>query len=147
MTDPIRGWSDGGKPRVITLGASMTSNILASTPATVPITSTSRLRGQDSSSMLWASALTLAMKMSSPPSASAAAATHARSPFVSAKSTLPQGGPPISMTLTISDAGGGKYKSVTEMSAAGQPYTVEITFAVDGKDYAPVVTPASTRAS
>ncbi len=59
-----------------------------------------------------------------------------------AKSSLPQGGPQIGMTLTITDAGGGKYKSVTELSAAGKPYKVEITFAVDGKDYAPVITPA-----
>ncbi len=59
-----------------------------------------------------------------------------------AKSTLPQAGAQIAVTLTVSDAGGGKYKSVTETSVAGQAYKVEITFAVDGKDYAPVVTPA-----
>jgi hypothetical protein len=58
-----------------------------------------------------------------------------------ANSSLPQGGPPIDMTLTVSDAGGGKYKSMTEMSVAGQTYKVEITFAIDGKDYSPVVTP------
>jgi hypothetical protein len=58
------------------------------------------------------------------------------------KSTLPQGGPPIDLTLTVTDAGGGKYKSVTETSVAGQAYKVEITFGIDGKDYAPVVTPA-----
>jgi hypothetical protein len=60
----------------------------------------------------------------------------------SAKSTLPQGAPPIGVTLTVTDAGGGKYKSVTETSVAGQAYKVEITFALDGKDYAPVITPA-----
>jgi hypothetical protein len=59
-----------------------------------------------------------------------------------AKSTLPQGGPPIDLKLTVTDAGGGKYKSVTETSVAGQAYKVEITFAIDGKDYSPVVTPA-----
>ena len=59
-----------------------------------------------------------------------------------AKSSLPQGGPPIDMTLTVTDAGGGKYKSMTEMSVAGQAFKVEITFAIDGKDYTPVVTPA-----
>jgi hypothetical protein len=59
-----------------------------------------------------------------------------------AKSSLPQGMPSIPVTLTVSDAGGGKYKSVTETSVAGQAYKVEITFAIDGKDYAPVVTPA-----
>jgi len=59
-----------------------------------------------------------------------------------AKSTLPQGGPPIDVTLTVTDVGGGKYKSVTETSVAGQAYKVEITFAIDGKDYAPVITPA-----
>jgi len=31
---------------------------------------------------------------------------------------------------------------VTEASVAGQSYKVEITFAIDGKDYSPVVTPA-----
>jgi hypothetical protein len=60
----------------------------------------------------------------------------------SAKSTLPQGVPPVDFTLTVTDAGGGKYKSVTDMSVVGQAYKVEITFALDGKDYAPVVTPA-----
>ncbi len=59
-----------------------------------------------------------------------------------AKSTLPQAGPQIEVTITVTDAGGGKYKSVTEASVAGQSYKVEITFAIDGKDYAPVVTPA-----
>jgi hypothetical protein len=59
-----------------------------------------------------------------------------------AKSSLPQGMPSIPVTLTVTDAGGGKYKSVTETTVAGQAYKVEITFAIDGKDYAPVVTPA-----
>jgi hypothetical protein len=59
-----------------------------------------------------------------------------------AKSTLPQVGAQMDVTLTVSDAGGGKYKSVTEASVAGQAYKVEITFAIDGKDYVPVVTPA-----
>jgi hypothetical protein len=59
-----------------------------------------------------------------------------------AKSSLPQGGPPIDLTLVVTDAGGGKYKSVTETSVGGQAYKVEITFAIDGKDYSPVVTPA-----
>jgi len=59
-----------------------------------------------------------------------------------AKSTLPQVGAQMDVTLNVSDAGGGKYKSVTEASVAGQAYKVEITFAIDGKDYVPVVTPA-----
>jgi hypothetical protein len=59
-----------------------------------------------------------------------------------AKSSLPPGAPPIGVTLTVTDAGGGKYKSVTETSVAGQAYKVEVTFAIDGKDYAPVITPA-----
>jgi hypothetical protein len=59
-----------------------------------------------------------------------------------AKSTLPQGGAQMDVTLIVTDAGGGKYKSVTEASVAGQAYKVEITFAIDGKDYVPVVTPA-----
>ena len=59
-----------------------------------------------------------------------------------AKSTLPPGTPPVEVTTTVTDAGGGKYKSVTETSVAGQAFKVEITFAIDGKDYAPVITPA-----
>jgi len=59
-----------------------------------------------------------------------------------ASSSLPQGAPPIQVTLTVTDVGGGMYKSVTDTSVAGQAYKVEITFAIDGKDYAPVVTPA-----
>ena len=59
-----------------------------------------------------------------------------------AKSSLPQGGAPTDVTLTVTDAGGGKYKSVTEAAVAGQSFKVEITFAIDGKDYVPVVTPA-----
>ena len=59
-----------------------------------------------------------------------------------AKSTLPQAAGQMGVTITVTDAGGGKYKSVTETSVAGQSYKVEITFAIDGKDYAPVVTPA-----
>src|SRR4051794_35364917 len=59
-----------------------------------------------------------------------------------AKSTLPPGTPTVDLTLTVTDAGGGKYKSVTDTGVAGQSFKIEITFAIDGKDYAPVITPA-----
>jgi hypothetical protein len=59
-----------------------------------------------------------------------------------AKSKAPEGALPSGATVVISKADGGKYKSVTETSVAGQAYKVEITFAIDGKDYAPVITPA-----
>jgi hypothetical protein len=61
----------------------------ASTPATMPMMSVSRLRRQESSSMLCASALTLATKMSRLPSAVAVSATQARNALMSAISATP----------------------------------------------------------
>jgi hypothetical protein len=49
---------------------------------------------------------------------------------------------PSSATVTISDAGGGKFKSASDTSAGGQTVHSEITFAVDGKDYAVQTNPA-----
>ncbi|HEX5045509.1 MAG TPA: hypothetical protein VFX89_00175 [Gammaproteobacteria bacterium] len=45
-------------------------------------------------------------------------------------------------TLVISDLGGGKYKSVSDTTVAGQTAHSEITFAIDGKDYVAETTPA-----
>ena len=50
---------------------------------------------------------------------------------------------PSSSTVTISDAGGGQFKSVSETSVAGQTVHSEITFAVDGKDYVTRTNPAA----
>ena len=62
--------------------------------------------------------------------------------FDLAKSTAVAGFAPKSMTLTISDLGGGKWKSVTEtVLSAGTTAHSELTFAFDGKDYTPVTTP------
>jgi len=58
-----------------------------------------------------------------------------------AKSTFPAGGAPESMTLVVSDAGGGQLKSVSDISMSGFTIRGEITFAVDGQDYTPVSTP------
>src|SRR5258708_4774571 len=66
----------------------------ASQPNTVPMMSMSRLRRHDSSSMPMASALTLAMKMSRPPSAFTESPIQERSPLVSATSTAP----PLALT-------------------------------------------------
>ena len=52
---------------------------------------------------------------------------------------------PSSSTVTISDAGGGKFKSASDTSAGGQTIHSEITFAVDGKDYPTQTNPAPPR--
>jgi hypothetical protein len=52
---------------------------------------------------------------------------------------------PSSSTVTISDAGGGKFKSVSETSAGGQTVHAEIMFAIDGRDYALQTNPAPPR--
>jgi hypothetical protein len=45
------------------------------------------------------------------------------------------------MTLVVSDAGGGKLKSVSDLSMSGFAIKGEVTFAVDGQDYVPTSTP------
>jgi hypothetical protein len=45
-------------------------------------------------------------------------------------------------TLDITAAGGGKYTSVSEATIGGMTGRSEITFSVDGKDYAATATPA-----
>lgn len=49
---------------------------------------------------------------------------------------------PTAGTLTITDAGGGKYTSVSEATVAGMTGRSEITYSVDGKDYVVTVMPA-----
>jgi hypothetical protein len=57
------------------------------------------------------------------------------------KSTSPPGAEIRTMTVVVSDAGGGEFKSVTDYSMSGFAIHTEITFAVDGHDYAAVSTP------
>lgn len=58
-----------------------------------------------------------------------------------AKSAFPPGGQPNSMTIVVTDAGGGKLKSVSEVAMTGFTVQGEVTFAVDGQDYVPTSTP------
>jgi hypothetical protein len=58
-----------------------------------------------------------------------------------AKSTFPPGAQPQSMTLVVSDAGGGKLKSVSNITINGTTIQGEVTFAVDGQEYVPTSTP------
>jgi hypothetical protein len=48
---------------------------------------------------------------------------------------------PTAGTLEITDAGGGKYTSVSEATMAGVSGRSEVTFAIDGKDYTTTSTP------
>ena len=59
-----------------------------------------------------------------------------------AKSNAPPGALPTSATVVVSKTAAGMYKSATDMTIAGVTGHSEITFATDGKDYSPVVTPA-----
>lgn len=58
------------------------------------------------------------------------------------KSKLPGGLMPDSITMVVSDAGGGKYSTVSDTSMSGIMAHSESTFALDGKEYTPVTTPA-----
>ena len=58
-----------------------------------------------------------------------------------AKTAAPPGASPTSGTLEITKAGD-KYSSVSEVAAGGTTGRSEITYAVDGKDYAVTVMPA-----
>lgn len=59
-----------------------------------------------------------------------------------AQSKAPGGALPTNATVVVTKAGSGMYKSVSETTMAGVSAHSELTFATDGKDYAPVVTPA-----
>ena len=58
-----------------------------------------------------------------------------------AKSQGPPGTVPTAGTATVSAAGGGKYTSVGEVSVGDVTGRSEITYSVDGKDYAVAITP------
>jgi hypothetical protein len=62
------------------------------------------------------------------------------------KSSVPQMSPTAG-TLTITDAGGGRFKSASEVTVGGASGRSEITYAVDGKDYAVTATPAQPGAA
>jgi hypothetical protein len=49
---------------------------------------------------------------------------------------------PTAGTLAITDAGDGKFKSTNDVTVAGATARSEITFAIDGKDYAVTAIPA-----
>ena len=59
-----------------------------------------------------------------------------------AQSKAPAGTLPTSATVVLGKAASGMYKSASDTTLAGISSHSEITFATDGKDYAPVVTPA-----
>ncbi len=78
----------------------------------------------------------------------ASTAAAAGDPFVGTwvlnldKSKVPPGTPaPSSATMVVTEADG-QYKSVSDTSMANTNIHVELTFATDGKDYTPVLTPA-----
>ena len=58
-----------------------------------------------------------------------------------ASSTGQPGMSPTAGTLEITAAGGGKYTSVSEATVAGVAGRSEVTFSIDGKDYATTSTP------
>jgi hypothetical protein len=49
---------------------------------------------------------------------------------------------PAALTVEITDAGGGKYRSVSEGTVGGVSGRNEITFSIDGKDYPVATVPA-----
>jgi hypothetical protein len=58
-----------------------------------------------------------------------------------AKSKAPIGAVPSAATVTVTAAGQGRYKSVSETTIGGARMRGEITFGMDGKDYIASVTP------
>ncbi len=62
--------------------------------------------------------------------------------FNAAKSKVPPVAAPDSMTFVVTAAGGDLYKQVSDSAVAGTTVRSEVTLAVDGKDYATVITPA-----
>ena len=64
--------------------------------------------------------------------------------------TKNQGSPgmvPTAGTASVTAAGGGKYTSVSEVSVGGATGHSEITYSIDGKDYAVTTTPAQPGAA
>lgn len=58
------------------------------------------------------------------------------------RSNGPPGTVPERSTVVVSEAGSGMYRSVSDSVIAGNAVHTEVTYAADGKDYAPVTTPA-----
>jgi hypothetical protein len=59
-----------------------------------------------------------------------------------AASTAPPGTAPTAGTLELKNVGGGQFISISETTVGGRVVRVEITYAVDGKDYPFTATPA-----
>ena len=85
-------------------------------------------------------ALSLALSLTSPPSFAQESRFVGSWVLDAVKSKAPVA--PGTATIVISDLGGGKYKSVSDTTVAGQTAHSEITFAIDGKDYVAQTTPA-----
>ena len=64
-----------------------------------------------------------------------------------AKSQGSAGLVPTAGTATVTAGGGGKYTSVSEVSVGGATGYSEITYSIDGKDYAVTTTPAQPGAA
>ena len=64
-----------------------------------------------------------------------------------AKNQGPPGAVPTAGTATVTAAGGGKYTSVSEVSVGGNTGHSEITYSIDGKDYAVTIAPAEPGAA
>jgi hypothetical protein len=64
-----------------------------------------------------------------------------------AKNQGPPGVAPSAGTATIAAAGGGKYTSVGDVTIGGVTGHSEITYSIDGKDYAVTTTPAQPGAT
>jgi hypothetical protein len=64
-----------------------------------------------------------------------------------AKTEGPSAMAPSAGTATIAAAGDGKYTSVSEVTVAGMTGHSEITYSIDGKDYAVTTTPAQPGAA
>jgi len=59
-----------------------------------------------------------------------------------AKSTAPPGMAPTAATLQVADSGGGKFTSISEGTVGGVTGHSEITYSIDGQDYAVSSRPA-----
>ena len=81
------------------------------------------------------------------------AAIAADDPFIGtwvlnvAKSEAPLGAVPGSGMVTVTSAGAGRYKSVSQTTIGGATMYGEITFGLDGQDYKAIVNPAPPSAT
>ena len=91
-------------------------------------------------SLTAALALGLVLSASSPPSFAQESRFVGTWVLDAVKSATPL--TPGTATFVISDLGGGKYKTTSETTVAGQTAHSEVTFAIDGKDYVAQTKPA-----